>query len=115
MSARKIYDVQYPNLYATPGVHKGADAFNRVQRGHQNMFETMSGVSMMSLVGGLSHPKAAGACGVLYSLGSYFYMQGYSDLNKDVKMARYTGLAPIKIVGMLGSLILCCKACFDMA
>ena len=35
MSARKKFNVQYPNLYATPGFHKEADEFNRVQRGHQ--------------------------------------------------------------------------------
>lgn len=37
MKARKRFEVKYPNLYAVPGVHKDADAFNRVQRGHQNM------------------------------------------------------------------------------
>lgn len=41
MAARKPMNVPYPNLYATPGVHDKADAFNRVQRGHQNMFETV--------------------------------------------------------------------------
>mmetsp|Transcript_12377 Transcript_12377/g.17999 ORF Transcript_12377/g.17999 Transcript_12377/m.17999 type:complete len:115 (+) Transcript_12377:86-430(+) len=35
--ARKEFDVQYPNLYATPGFHKKADEFNRVQRGHQHL------------------------------------------------------------------------------
>jgi hypothetical protein len=42
-------------------------------------------------------------------------MKGYADVTKDVAMARYTGLAPIKIAGLLGSLVLCCKACYDMA
>ena len=32
MTARKLYDVPLPNLYGVPGVHKQADAFNRVQR-----------------------------------------------------------------------------------
>jgi hypothetical protein len=41
MAARKAMNVPYPNLYATPGVHDKADAFNRIQRGHQNMFETV--------------------------------------------------------------------------
>ena len=41
MAARKSMNVPYPNLYATPGVHDKADAFNRIQRGHQNMFETV--------------------------------------------------------------------------
>lgn len=39
MKARKALDVPYPNLYAVPGVHKNADEFNRIQRGHQNYFE----------------------------------------------------------------------------
>ena len=71
-------------------------------------------MTFMSLVGGLSYPLLAGGCGVLYSLGSYFYMKGYADMAKDVAMARYTGLAPIKIVGLLGSFALCCKAWYDM-
>ena len=69
----------------------------------------------MALVGGLSYPLAAGGCGVLYSLGSYFYMKGYADTDKDVKTARYTGLAPIKVVGLLGSFVLCCKATYDLS
>ena len=31
MRARKAFDVQYPNLYGVPGVHKHADEFNAVQ------------------------------------------------------------------------------------
>jgi glutathione S-transferase len=42
MEARKKYGVDYPNLYAVPGYHKDADAFNRVQRGHQNALESVS-------------------------------------------------------------------------
>ena len=41
MTARKQYMIRYPNLYATPGYHKNADEFNRVQRGHMNMLETI--------------------------------------------------------------------------
>ena len=32
MKARKQFDVKYPNLYAVPGHHKNADAFNGIQR-----------------------------------------------------------------------------------
>ena len=53
MTARTKYDVPYPNLYATPGYHKKADEFNRVQRGHQNMFENSTVTLLASLVGGL--------------------------------------------------------------
>lgn len=55
MKARDEYDVQYPNLYATPGFHKQADAFNRVQRGHQSMFESVAPTILASLVGGLRY------------------------------------------------------------
>ena len=57
MGARKKYDVKYPNLYAVPGVHKHADEFNRVQRGHQSMMETMPNVIVMTLTAGLKFPK----------------------------------------------------------
>ena len=56
MKARKEYDVQYPNLYATPKVHDKADQFNRVQRGHQNFLENIGSYSIMTFVGGLKHP-----------------------------------------------------------
>ena len=39
-----------------PGYHKDADAFNRVQRGHQHIYEEMCNVTAMLLVGGLKHP-----------------------------------------------------------
>ena len=92
-----------------------ADEFNRVQRGHQNMFESINSVTFMSLVAGLDYPRAAGACGVLYAIGSYFYMTGYADTKQDVKMARYKKpLSVLKPIAMLGSLILCCKTIYDM-
>ena len=61
MKARREFDVQYPNLYATPGYHKRADDFNRVQRGHQAMFESLTSVSIMTLLGGIRYPKLNGA------------------------------------------------------
>ena len=53
MRARRECDVHYPNLYATPGYHKNADVFNRVQRGHQSMFETAPVFMLMALIGGI--------------------------------------------------------------
>ena len=76
MKARKKYDVQYPNLYAVPGFHKDADAFNRVQRGHQNMLETISDIRAMGLVAGLKYPVASGVLGLCYSMGCVLYMIG---------------------------------------
>mmetsp|Transcript_13727 Transcript_13727/g.13893 ORF Transcript_13727/g.13893 Transcript_13727/m.13893 type:complete len:87 (+) Transcript_13727:78-338(+) len=53
MKARKECDVPYPNCYATPGYHKRADEFNRVQRGHQNYYEGLTSYMAMALIGGL--------------------------------------------------------------
>jgi glutathione S-transferase len=105
MKARKEFDVQYPNLYATPGYHKKADEFNRVQRGHQNMFESLSSVSIMTLLGGIQYPRINAGGYVLYLLGSHFYLKGYADTTLDVKMARYQRGGGIKWIGVLCSLV----------
>jgi len=113
MAARKKFDVQYPNLYATPGHHKHADEFNRVQRGHQNLFESLPHVISMILVGGLKYPLFCAACGVLYSLGSYLFLVGYSDTKLDVKMARYKKGGGLKWIGILGAFGACCVASYS--
>ena len=58
MKARKQLDVPLPNLYATPGVHKNANEFNRIQRSHQNYMEMLDSYIAMTLLGGLQHPIA---------------------------------------------------------
>ena len=103
MTARKDYNVPYPNLYATPGVHEKADAFNRVQRGHQNMFETLTTFAICNLIGGLKHPLACTAFACLYSAGCILYQAGYADTKLDVKMARYKKHGYIKFIGLFGS------------
>ena len=104
MKARKECNVQYPNLYATPGYHKQADEFNRVQRGHQNMFETLPGFTVMNLLGGLKHPIACSIFACLYGAGNILYLKGYSDKSLDVKDARYKKGGAIKFIGYFGSL-----------
>jgi glutathione S-transferase len=101
MKARKTFDVQYPNLYATPGYHKKADEFNRVQRGHQSMFEAMTTFTACGLIGGLKHPLLAAGAGVLFSVGNYLYLLGYADTSLDVNMARHLKGGPLKLVGVL--------------
>ena len=104
MRARKEYDVQYPNLYATPGYHKRADEFNRVQRGHQAMYESLTSVSIMALLGGMKYPRLNAAGYATYLLGSHFFLVGYADNTLDVKMARYQRGGGIKWIGVLCSL-----------
>eukprot|EP00966_Prymnesium_polylepis_P246910 5709832-Prymnesium_polylepis.1 len=83
MGARSTFGVPLPNLYAVPSVHEKADAFNRVQRGHQNMFETLQLVIAMVLVAGLKYPVVAAALSTAYCVGNYFYLVGYADQDKD--------------------------------
>lgn len=114
MGARKTYDVQYPNLYATPGYHKEAEAFNRLQRGHQNMFEYLTHFTVMSLIGGLKHPNTCIVGGVFFSVGSILYQFGYGNMTQDVKMARHTMGGPIRFVGVFGSLGCCISIAASM-
>ena len=41
MKARKLYNVEYPTMYATKAENKYAKEFNCYQRGHQNALEGM--------------------------------------------------------------------------
>ena len=91
----------YKNLYATPKHHDKADEFNRIQRGHQNMFETAMFYVPMSIIAGLEHPCAVGLGGMCYCIGCFAYQTGYS---KDAE-ARNKGLGPVKYIGLLTSLI----------
>lgn len=96
-------------------MHEKADEFNRVQRGHQNMFETLPSLIPMVLVGGLKYPMFAAGSSVAYCIGNYFYLTGYADTSKKVAGARYSNpLAALKPLGMLGSLLTCCLACYAM-
>lgn len=113
MKARKSYDVQYPNLYA-PESNKHADAFNRVQRGHQNYLENVDSYTVMTLLGGLRHPIACALGSVCFCLGSVLYMKGYSDTSLDVKMARYKKGGHIKWIGFFASFISTCKLGYSL-
>ena len=102
MNARKEYKVEYPNLYATPGFHKEADKFNRVQRGHQSALETLWFFVPAALIGGLKHPIAVAVEGALYCLGLYLYLAGYADNSKDIKVARHVKGGPIRFISLFG-------------
>lgn len=101
MTARDNLKVPYPHLYATPGHHDKADDFNRIQRGHQSYFETLTTFTGMCLVGGVQNPLLATGSAVMYHLGSYFYQVGYGDNTLDVKMARYKRGGMLKWIGFM--------------
>ena len=110
MKARKTHDIPYPNLYGSPGFHKAADAFNKVQRGHQNMLEMTSFYVPASLVAGLAHPLAVAAGGLCFCIGSHQYQAGYT---KEVAL-RNKGLGFLKYVGILTSLVVSIKVSISM-
>eukprot|EP00531_Pseudo-nitzschia_arenysensis_P016517 CAMPEP_0116137350 /NCGR_PEP_ID=MMETSP0329-20121206/12203_1 /TAXON_ID=697910 /ORGANISM="Pseudo-nitzschia arenysensis, Strain B593" /LENGTH=151 /DNA_ID=CAMNT_0003632263 /DNA_START=96 /DNA_END=551 /DNA_ORIENTATION=- len=105
MKGRTELNVPYPNLYATPGVHKHADEFNRIQRSHQNYMEMLDSYIAMTLLGGLKYPLACAAGSVLYYTGCILYQKGYIDSSLDVKTARYKKGGAIKWIGFLTSMI----------
>eukprot|EP00527_Entomoneis_sp_CCMP2396_P002670 CAMPEP_0198142822 /NCGR_PEP_ID=MMETSP1443-20131203/5503_1 /TAXON_ID=186043 /ORGANISM="Entomoneis sp., Strain CCMP2396" /LENGTH=150 /DNA_ID=CAMNT_0043805917 /DNA_START=84 /DNA_END=533 /DNA_ORIENTATION=- len=104
MTRRKELDVPLPNMYGTPGVHKNADEFNRIQRGHQNMFESLGAFTVMALVGGLKYPIVCSVSSVMYLAGCYLYQLGYADISSDIAAARHKKGGPIKYLGYLGVL-----------
>ncbi|KAL7490790.1 hypothetical protein ACHAWT_000323 [Skeletonema menzelii] len=114
MKARKEYDVQYPNLYATPKFHEKADQFNRVQRGHQNFLENIGQYSIMTFVGGLKHPITCAVGSVLFCVGSILYMKGYADNALDVKDARYKKGAAVKWIGFFASFVSTIKFAYEL-
>jgi hypothetical protein len=48
-----LHSVKYPNMYANKAENKDADAFNNVQRAHQNTLENIPHFLMFLLLGGL--------------------------------------------------------------
>jgi glutathione S-transferase len=80
--ARTTYGIKLPNLYAMP-TEPNADAFNRVQRGHQNMIETEAGVYMMLFTNGVFYPQFAAICGLLIAVGRVIYAHGYAENTKS--------------------------------
>jgi glutathione S-transferase len=108
MGARRKFDVQYPNAYATPNYHKNADEFNRYQRGHQNFLEYAHGYRMMTLIGGLEYPLACAIGSLFWSVGCVLYLKGYADSTLDVKTARYKRGAGIKWIGWFTSFYCTC-------
>merc|ERR1712224_753103 len=114
MKGRSALKVPYPNLYATPGVHKHADEFNRIQRSHQNFMEMLDSYIAMTLLGGLKYPLACAVGTVLYYTGAILYQKGYTDTTLDVSMARYKKGGAIKWIGFFISMFSCGSLAYSM-
>ena len=86
--ARKKYNVQYPNLYAPPDTNKkDAEAFNCIQRAHQNTLESYSVVMLQMMAAGLRYPLTSAFCGFMWVLGRVVYGYGYSVGGPKGRMA----------------------------
>ena len=92
-AARGRYKIPLPNLYANAAmflkdgkVDEAAlaargDAFNRVQRGHQHMFEIHADAYALLFASSIFYPLHAAIAGSLYALGSLVYGLGYARAN----------------------------------
>ena len=85
--ARKQFGIDYPKMYADAsdidekGKCKSAadvEAFNCVQRGHQNTLETLATVQLLGLLNGVAFPRFSAACLGLYAVGRILYGRGYA-------------------------------------
>ena len=114
MAGRSRLKVPYPNAYATPGYHKDADEFNRIQRSHMNYIENIGGYTTMTLLGGLKYPLACAVGSVCYYVGSYLYQVGYIDTSLDAKDARYKKGGIVKWIGFLISMYSTCAFAYDL-
>ena len=101
--ARKRLGVNLPCMYASKCKEisaETAEEFNRIQRGHQNMVETLPNAVGMLLVAGLDDAKMAAGLGAVYFVGRILYAWGHSVPPK--KRSVYGGiLGPIGLHGLM--------------
>jgi glutathione S-transferase len=99
MAARKKYDVKYPTMY-----DNSKPQFNAIQRGHQNMLETLPHVLFMTALGGAKHPLIATTCLCTWMIARVAYMQGYSQ---GAEKRNSTGgvLSYPSLIGLLGTTV----------
>jgi glutathione S-transferase len=113
--ARKRFGIEYPNLYAIPGISKRArnpeyktlleaipdedcNAFNCYQRAHQNTLENYPEFLVLLLVGGLQYPLIASVSGLFWNVGKILYAVGYQTggpKGRFIGMVSYLGLFPL--------------------
>ena len=85
VNARKLYNVNYPLLYA-PDTNEKAEKFNSVQRAHQNTLESYPIVMVGMFACGLKHPITSAVCGMIYSVGRIIYGYGYAKYGPQSRM-----------------------------
>ncbi|KAH7474445.1 hypothetical protein PRIC1_013426 [Phytophthora ramorum] len=76
--ARKQFNVPYPQMYAAKK-DKNANAFNCVQRAHQNVLENLPLFYAMLATSSIYRPTIAAVAGVVRIAGFVMYVKGYSS------------------------------------
>eukprot|EP01013_Petalomonas_cantuscygni_P010692 TRINITY_DN2387_c0_g1_i2.p1 TRINITY_DN2387_c0_g1~~TRINITY_DN2387_c0_g1_i2.p1 ORF type:complete len:153 (+),score=18.24 TRINITY_DN2387_c0_g1_i2:107-565(+) len=83
--ARKKYNVRYPKLYAD-GSKIEAEAFNCVQRAHQNFLEQWIPVMMLMFIAAAEYTFWATVCGFIWCAGRVVYGIGYARFGPKGRM-----------------------------
>ncbi|KAK8606658.1 hypothetical protein V6N13_052425 [Hibiscus sabdariffa] len=84
--ARMRYKVFYPTLYALESENKDAKLFNCIQRAHQHSLEVMPMFLVLLILGGMAHPRASSALGLVYVISRYFFFTGYATGDPDNRL-----------------------------
>jgi len=88
VAARSNFGVKWPNLYATKAENKHADAFNSVQRAHQQSLELYPQFIVCFLIAHQVYPNVAVHAGLLFCLGRLIFGWLYGDFGPN---ARHVG------------------------
>ena len=80
--------------------HKHANAFNCVQRAHQNLLENYHVFLMLLALSCIEHPIAGAACGAVRLAGMVAYALGYQTGDPKKRMNGAFGY--LGLFGMLG-------------
>ena len=103
VKARKQYGVKYPVLYLDAS-HKDAEAYNCVQRAHQNSLENLPAFLTLLTLSGLQVPHLASLVGVAYCAGRVRYINGYSTGDPKARLkGGFLHLATLVQLGMVAA------------
>lgn len=99
-----------PNLYAQ-GTSKYAKTFNCIQRSHQHIFETFTGLCVSSVVAAVHYPICAAIATFAYCLGRITLSNGYANEDGEPSKRYSNPFAPLMWYGLIGNMALSTLSC----